>query len=170
MRLEDKSEEQFEMLILTLGGSTAVRRKSSLQDSHLVSGENSWVQSHCPADVNKSNQQPHGHSKGSIPAIFLTKRIQFFLWETNKSFACECSLYCSYISFQNCLKSTMLPWTLATLLGSVCKATHYQMYWIGSELGNSHPVNLSSCAWEYFSARPVPVWKSPCCRIPLRTE
>lgn len=85
-------------------------------------------------------------------------------------------LCCSYISFQNSLKSTVLPWPRATPLRSVCKTANYKMCWTGSKLAgtlsfaNSQPVNLSSCAWEYFSARPVPVCKLPCSRTLLRTE
>lgn len=34
----------------------------------------------------------------------------------------------------------------------------------------SHPDTCGSCAWEYFSARPVPVGKWHCCRPLLRTD
>lgn len=34
----------------------------------------------------------------------------------------------------------------------------------------SHPDTRGSCAWEYLSARPVPVGKWHCCRPLLRTD
>lgn len=34
----------------------------------------------------------------------------------------------------------------------------------------SHPDTRGSCAWECFSARPVPAGKWHCCRLPLRTD
>lgn len=72
------------------------------------------MQSHCPAGVNKSNRQPHGHSKGSILAVFLMKHAQFFLWETNKSLACEC------------LEATS---PFKTVLKAQCYLGHEQIFW-----------------------------------------
>lgn len=135
-RLGDNKQQQFEMLILTLGGGTRVRGGRAPCRSHLWSRENSWVQSHCPAGVNKSNQQCHGHSKGSILAVFLTKHTQFFLWETNRRLACEGSSCCSCISFQNSLRSTKPPWPQAKILGAVCKAANYRICWMGSNYPN----------------------------------
>ena len=106
----------------------------------------------------------------------LRSTLSSFSGKQTKALPVNVLLSWSYISFQNCLKSTMLPWPRANLLGSVCKAANYKMCWTGSKLAgtlsfaNSHPVNLSSCAWKYFSARPVPVCKWPCSRTLLRTE
>lgn len=62
--------------------------------------------SHSPAGVNESDQQRHGHSEGSVLAIFLPKHAQFLLCETNKTLACEHSS----VSFQHSLTSTILLW------------------------------------------------------------
>lgn len=154
------------MLILTLGGGTMVRGGRAPCRSHLFSRENSWVQSHHPAGVNKSNQQCHGHSKGSILAIFLTKHAQFFLWETNKDLPVKVlhvaatSPFKTLLEAQSYLGHRQKFWERYAKLPIIGCAEWEVTTWTSrNPFICSHPDTCGSCAWEYFNARPVPVGK-----------